>query len=236
MIKNVSNDGVLKAIGIILDGNRRWARERGMPTLMGHKAGFDKVRDAVKWTKEAGIPYLTIYAFSTENWNRAEEEVSYLMKIFKNFAITERELFKKEGVRVRFFGQKDRLAKDVREALEDLEKDTEEGKSLTLGVCLSYGGRSEIVAGVNALLSDKTRSTDKEITEEEFTKYLWTNGMPDPDIIIRTGGDQRLSNFLTWQSVYSELFFVPEYWPSFEKKHFEKVLEEFVARQRRHGK
>ncbi len=224
---------VPKAIGVILDGNRRWAREQGLPPFEGHREGSERVKDLVRWAREVGIGTVYIYAFSTENWNRAEEEVSYLMKLMAKFfseGIVD-EIEKEDG-RVVFLGDRGRIPPELVYEMERAEERTRNGKGGTLAVCLSYGGRAEIVAAANKLIRE-----GKEIeSEEEFSRALWSADLPDPDLIIRTSGEQRLSGFLTWQSVYSELFFTDTKWPAFTKEEFLSILEEYSARERRKGK
>lgn len=218
-------------VGIILDGNRRWAKARGLSKLEGHHAGMEKLTDTVRFVRESGVRHLIVYAFSTENWNRKEEEVAYLMDLFRESMQKQMRTLGKEGVRVRFVGQRDRFSADLQKAMSDTEEETSQNDALTLWVCLSYGGRAEIAAAARA-----AAGAGEEITEESLARHLWTAGMPDPDIIIRTGGEQRLSGFLTWQSVYSELFFVDAFWPDFDEKTFDAVLAEFATRERRRGK
>ncbi len=230
-------------LGLIMDGNRRWAKANGLPSFEGHRRGYDKLIDLLLWCKEAGIKHLAVYAFSTENWKRTEAEVGYLMQLFRTVLLKETARFKKEGGRVKFIGQKERFDKDLREGMEKMEEETSGGE-YTLYVCLSYGGRAEILAAAKKLALEKTPEEIATLTEEEFGKLLWTaegkaeegGGMPDPDIIIRTGGEKRLSNFLTWQSVYSELFFSDTLWPEFSKEEFTGILEEYATRERRLGK
>lgn len=233
MVK-LSFEKIPTSIGIIMDGNRRWARERGLPAIIGHRSGADKLEEVVHWAKELGIPFLVVYAFSTENWHRSDDEVSYLMNLLRTFIRDKRDLFKKEGIRLKVIGQREKLSKDLRESIDDVERETRECRTFTLAICISYGGRAEILAAINSIFADPERSG--EISEEEFTRALWTADMPDPDLIIRTGGEHRLSGFLPWQSVYSELFFIPGYWPAFDRKQFEKIIAEYGERQRRHGK
>lgn len=222
-----------QCIGMIMDGNRRWAKAQGLSALKGHEAGFSKLKDVVRWAKVRGVKHLMVYAFSTENWNRSEEEVSYLMdlmrRVFKPGA-EELEEIKQEGGRLRFVGQRERFSKDLQEALAYAEKDTQEG-GLTLWVGLSYGGRAEILHAAAEL-----QKSGELVTEESFAAKLWTAGMPDPDIIIRTSGEERLSGFLPWQGVYSELFFTKTYWPDFSEAEFDTILAEYAVRERRHGK
>ena len=219
----------VQCIGIILDGNRRWAKERGLPTLEGHRRGFENLKNAARWVRDRGIRHLVVYAFSTENWNRAPEEVTYLMDIMRDAASSDTNELVKEGVRIRFAGERERLAPDLQKSLTEMERESEKNTELTLWVCLSYGGRAEIIAAA------RSAAEVGEINEVSLTERLWTSGMPDPDIIIRTGGAQRLSNFLTWQSVYSELFFLNTFWPDFSEKDLDAVLAEYAARTRNFG-
>jgi undecaprenyl diphosphate synthase len=229
----MTNKEMPNAIGVILDGNRRFATEQGLPTLEGHRAGFEKVKELVRWAKEFDVGTVYIYAFSTENWNRAEAEVSYLMELFAQAFSGELidEIMQDDG-RVVFLGDRSRVPPALVKEMERTEAKTRDGKGGTLAVCLSYGGRAEIVAAANKLIRE-----GKEIqTEEEFSSALWSAGLPDPDLIIRTSGEQRLSGFLTWQSVYSELFFTATKWPAFTKEEFVSILEEYATRERRKGK
>jgi undecaprenyl diphosphate synthase len=222
-----------KAIGVILDGNRRFAKERGLPTLEGHRAGFEKVKELMRWAKELDIRTVYIYAFSTENWNRAPDEVSYLMQLFAQAFSGELidEIVEDDG-RVVFLGDRSRIPSALVQEMERTEERTRNGKGGTLAVCLSYGGRAEILAAANKLIRE-----GKEIeSEEAFSAALWSAGLPDPDLIIRTSGEQRLSGFLTWQSVYSELFFTDTKWPAFTKEEFLSIIEEYATRERRKGK
>jgi undecaprenyl diphosphate synthase len=219
-------------VGIILDGNRRWAKAKGLPKLEGHRVGLlETLRDTVRFVRTRGIKHLIVYMFSTENWGREPVEVSYLMDLFRESIKNEMEALGKEGVRVRFVGQRERFSPDLQQAMDTTEKETEKNDGITLWCCLSYGGRPEIAAAANAAAAKAG-----DITEETIAKNLWTAEMPDPDIIIRTGGEKRLSGFLTWQSVYSELFFTDTLWPDFSEKEFDAILAEFATRERRHGK
>ncbi len=229
----MTNGSIPESIGVILDGNRRWAKEQGLEPLEGHQEGSERVKDLVRWAREVGIGTVYIYAFSTENWNRAEEEVSYLMKLMARFfsegIIAEIE---KEDGRIMFLGDRTRIPPGLLVEMERAEKRTRHGKSGTLAVCLSYGGRAEIIAATNKLIRE-----GKEIeNEEDFSRALWSAGLPDPGLVIRTSGEQRLSGFLTWQSVYSELFFTDTKWPAFTKEEFLSIIEEFGNRERRRGK
>ncbi len=237
------NNSIPACLGLIMDGNRRWAKGRGLPTFEGHARGYEKLTDLLSWAKEAGVKHVAVYAFSTENWRRTNEEVGYLMRLFRAVLFKETERLKKENGRVKFIGQKERFDKDIREGMEKMEKETENGE-YTLYVCISYGGRAEILAAIQKLAQEKTPEEIAALTEEDFGERLWTAGddrngeigMPEPDIVVRTGGEKRLSNFLTWQSVYSELFFTDTLWPEFSKEEFAGILEEYAGRERRRGK
>ena len=218
-------------IGIILDGNRRWAKERGFPGLVGHRKGFDNVEPVVLAARDMGIKHVVVYAFSTENWNRTKEEVSYLMDIFEKMAGESLTRLTEEGVAIRFAGQRERFSESLQKAMRRAEEGSPTDPRITLWVCLSYGGRADITQA-----AQKAVESGEAITEESLARHLWTAGMPDPDIIIRTGGEHRISNFLLWQSAYSEFFFPKTYWPAFTKTDLKKVIEEYSARERRMGK
>ncbi len=221
-----------RCIGIIMDGNRRWARERGIPAVEGHRAGYAKLKEAASWCRDAGVQHLAVYAFSTENWNRTADEVSYLMDLFRIVFEKELSQVRAEGTAVHVIGQEDRLPKDMLDMVSEIHSTNPPDAAHHLWLCVSYGGRAEILAAVNALLA----SGAKSVSEDAFTRALWTADMPDPDIIIRTGGEHRLSGFLTWSSVYSELFFTKEYWPDLSKEHFLRILSDYALRERRLGK
>lgn len=221
-----------KSIGIIMDGNRRWAKERGLHTFEGHQRGYEKLKEVLGWARERGVSHLIVYGFSTENWNRSPEEVSYLLDLFRVVLSREVEKIKKERGRIVCIGDRARFPEDLRGLMEKAERETATLKGTTLILALSYGGRGEIVEAVKKLLA----SGEKDVTEEGFENFLWTKGIPDPDIIIRTGGEMRLSGFLPWQSVYSELVFTKTFWPDFSKKEFESIIEEFSKRKRNFGK
>jgi len=220
-----------KCIGLIIDGNRRWAKNKGLATLEGHRKGAEILVDTARLVRDRGIKHMVVYAFSTENWNRSEEEVSYLMDLIKEQVTKQLSELGKENIRIRVIGQRDRLSPDVIAAIEKSEKESEGMDGMTLWVCLSYGGRAEILEAVKAVSEE-----GGEVTEDNFKKYFWSAEMPDPDIIIRTGGEKRLSNFLLWQVAYAELFFVDTMWPDFSEKILDEILEEYSERDRRHGK
>jgi len=215
-----------------MDGNRRWARAHNKPVFEGHSEGYKKLQDVVRWAREAKIPHVVVYAFSTENWQRTEEEVGYLIKLFRFILDNETKKMIDERVRVRFVGDRARFSEDIQKGMEKMEVATAKDFDITLYIAMSYGGRAEIVSVVNALLVEGKTVT----TEEEFSKKLWSYPMPDPDLVIRTGGARRLSNFLPWQTVYSELFFVDAWWPDFSQEIFDGIISDFGARERRMGR
>jgi len=234
MDKEIRKNEVPLCIGIIMDGNRRWAKENGLPRVEGHWRGYQKMQEVISWCKEIGVKNLVVYAFSTENWNRSEEEVSFLLDIFRTMVTKELEQFKNENVRVRFVGQKERFSEDIRGGMNKMEEATKTGE-YSLFVCLSYGGRAEILSAIQKITREKTKEEIDQLSENDVRNYLWTKEMPDPDIIIRTGGEKRLSNFLPWQSVYSELFFSETFFPAFLKEQFVKIIDEYQQRERRKG-
>lgn len=217
-------------VGIIMDGNRRWAKAEGLPKFEGHRAGSETLKNIARAALARGIKHLIVYAFSTENWNRERAEVAYLRKLLREVMQNEMRELGREGIRIRFIGERERFSQELQRSMRDVETETTGNDAMTLWVCLSYGGRAEIVAAARAA------AARGEVTEETFSSALWTAGMPDPDLIIRTGGEERLSNFLPWQSVYSELFFIDMLWPDFSKQEFDAILAEFRTRERRHGK
>jgi undecaprenyl diphosphate synthase len=225
------NTTIPTCVGIILDGNRRWAKERGLPTLEGHKKGAETFAETVRWLKARGIQQVVVYALSTENLKRTQDEVGYLMNLIREAAKTQLKDLAKEGVCVRVAGDRSRLPSDIQELIVKTERESAENTLITVWLCLAYGGRAEIVAAANEAIE-----RGEKVTEETFQNYLWTADMPDPDLIIRTGGQKRLSGFLPWQGTYSELFFVDEYWPAFTEAHLDAVLAEFAARKRNFGK
>lgn len=218
-----------KHVAIILDGNRRWATKQGLPGVEGHVRGRKTLRESVTWAIEAHLETLTVFAFSTENWNRSNEEVSALMGLFGEILRDEVPILKEQGVRLRVVGDTARLSEDLQTAMREAHESTQDGEMLTLYLAISYGGRAEILHAVNAIeISDA-----HAVTAEELLSHLW---VPiEPDLIIRTGGERRLSNFLLWQGAYSELFFVDTLWPDFSREDFFSILEEFSMRSRRFG-
>lgn len=230
MMTDGAEHTVPRCLGIIMDGNRRWARTHGLPTLEGHRRGYKKLEEALTWCKEAGILHLAVYAFSTENWNRSTEEVRYLMDLFRAMS-TDLKKQAAQQTAVHFVGDVTRFPEDIQEMIRITHAEHPVPPQYHVWIAASYGGRAEIISGVNALLAQGVKTVD----EATFAHALWTVGMPDPDIIIRTGGEKRLSNFLTWSSVYSEFFFVNTYWPEFSRDEFNTILREYGERARRFG-
>lgn len=224
-------------IAIIMDGNGRWAKARGLPRTAGHKAGVDALRETIRAAGKMGIPYLTLFAFSSENWSRPRSEVSDLMGLLKLFIRRDLADLHRENVRVRIIGEREGLAKDIRALLTEAESLTEKNTALTLIIAFNYGSCNEITRAVKALLSDVAAGvlTQDEVTAEAIGERLDTAGIPDPDLIIRTSGEMRLSNFLLWQAAYSEFMFLPCYWPDFKSTHLAEAIETFHMRERRFG-
>ena len=231
IIMEVDKKSAPKCVGIIMDGNRRWAKAKGLPTLEGHRRGYEKLREVVEWCKSSGVKNLVVYAFSTENWNRTKEEVGYLMNLFREMIDSMTDDALRDDTRLVFLGDRSRFATDIIESIRSAETRTRACTSFTFGIALSYGGRAEILDAIHRIPSEELAT----LSEDEFSRLLWTNEIPDPDIIIRTSGEKRLSGFLPWQGVYSELFFVETLWPAFTREEFDRILEEYADRERRHG-
>jgi undecaprenyl diphosphate synthase len=221
-------------IAIIMDGNGRWAQARGLPRLAGHRAGTENLRRVIEACIEFSIPYLTIYAFSTENWGRPSEEVQGLMKIFEDVIDNELQELHDQGVQLRHLGRLERLEPSFRKKVVDAIDFTRENDRLVLCIAFNYGGRDEIVCAIQRILHDGVKAD--EVTDELVNHYLFTAGVPDPDLIIRTSGELRSSNFLIWQGAYSEWYFPETYWPDFDKDQLRLALEEYCRRDRRYGR
>lgn len=224
-------------VAIIMDGNGRWAKQRGLPRVMGHRRGVEAVRETVRAAGDCGIRYLTLFAFSSENWRRPESEVSDLMGLLKAFIRRDLAELHRENVRVRIIGDRQGLKNDIRSLLEEAEQMTADNTKLTLVIAFNYGSRDEITRATMAIARDvaEGRLDVTSITPEMISARLDTCGMPDPDLIIRTSGEERLSNFLLWQAAYSEFLFVPEYWPDFDRQLFFSAIEQYATRNRRFG-
>jgi len=217
-------------LAIILDGNRRWAKERGLPVFEGHRKGLETVKRIINYCKEKGIKILTLFVFSTENWKRGREEVNYLMKLAQKAISNHFKHLHKNKIRVRVIGQRETLPKSLQKEITKIEKLTKDNKEMTVNFALSYGGRAEIVEAVKKIIEKKIPS--QKISENTIKENLWTS---DVDLIIRTGKEQRISNFLIWQAAYSELYFYPKYWPDFTEKDLDLALLDHAQRQRRFG-
>ena len=224
-------------IAIIMDGNGRWARQRGKERSEGHIAGMSSLRETVRNAAEAGVKYLTVYAFSTENWGRPQAEVDALMELICKGVEMESEELAKVGIRVKTIGDRSRFSDRVKASLEKIEKMTQAGENMTFVLALNYSSRSEMTTAVQNIAKRVAAGEIKaeEIDEKMISESLYTSFMPDPDLIIRTSGECRLSNFLMWQASYSEFYFTPTLWPDFDKAELEKALEAYSARDRRYG-
>ena len=224
----------LQHIAIIMDGNRRWAKERNLPSAMGHKKGVDALKAALKACHKFGVKYLTVYAFSTENWNRKPEEVAFLMELLANTIKNELRELHENGVVINFIGDLTKLNPKLQKILYDAMDYTKDNTGVRLQIAFNYGSRDEIVNAVRHIIEKGVKSED--ITEDLISKELYTNNIPDPDLLIRTGGEMRVSNYLLWQIAYSEFIVMQEFWPEFDEELLSKAIFEFGHRQRRYGK
>jgi undecaprenyl diphosphate synthase len=222
-------------IAIIMDGNGRWAKARRLPRTAGHKKGIDSTKAIVKHAGEHKIPYLTLYAFSSENWNRPKAEIDELMSMLRHYLKSETAEMHKNNVCLKVIGSRDRLSPDIIKMIENNEKLTAENTGMTLTIALDYGARQEILNAVKNIALDSGFRQNDKFCEEDFTKHLYTADLPDPDLLIRTGGEKRISNFLLWQAAYTELYFTDTFWPDFREKDFDLALEDFANRERRFG-
>jgi len=221
-------------IGIILDGNRRWAKEKGLSTFSGHKKGVDNVREILKHAQKLGVKYLTFYCFSTENWDRAEKEIGYLMNLFITFIEKNLDEMMKEKVVLKHLGDPTRLPKRLQNVLIDACEKTKDNTGTVVSLAINYGGRDEIKRMIKKLIQEKIKPED--ISDELINSHLDTGSIPYPDLLIRTSGEQRISGFLLWQAAYAELYFPKTYWPDFHEHDLDLAIEEFNRRQRRFGK
>ncbi len=226
-------ESVPEHIAIIMDGNGRWAKKRGLPRLAGHQAGTENLRRIIRSCVELGIKYLSIYAFSTENWGRPKEEVEGLLKILNSVIEKELKELHGEGVKLRHIGRLDKLPSELRRKVENAIELTKDNDKLTIVLAFNYGGRDEIVYAVEQLIKSGVKADD--VSETLISQNLFTAGIPDPDLIIRTSGEMRLSNFLIWQAAYSEYYVTPTYWPDFDKAELQKAIDAFCQRNRRFG-
>lgn len=234
---SLDENNIPKHIAIIMDGNGRWAKQRNLPRSMGHKAGVENIREIVKECSKLGVKYLTLYAFSTENWKRPVEEVNAIMKLLVEYLRKEIDELHKNEVVIRTIGDIEILPNVCKEELKNAYEKTKNNTGLVLNLALNYGGRDEILRGIKLLYEDLNMEKIilEDINTEMFSKYLYTKNMPDPDLIIRPSGEQRISNFLLWQCAYSELWYSNINWPDFKKEHLRKAIFDFQNRDRRFG-
>ncbi len=223
------NLNIPRHVGIIMDGNGRWAKAKGMPRIYGHRAGAESLRKIINHCKKLNIKYLTVYAFSTENWKRSKEEVDGLMKLFRRYINSEGKKLLKNKIRFMVSGRKEGVDPSLLEEIAKLEKETSKDYEATLNIAFNYGGRAEIIDGIN-----KAKEEGIEITEDNFSKFMY-NDIPDPELIIRTSGEFRISNFLLWQIAYSEIYVTETLWPDFDEEELEKAIEDYSKRERRFG-
>ncbi|MBE5959365.1 MAG: isoprenyl transferase [Lachnospiraceae bacterium] len=225
-------------VAVIMDGNGRWAKKRMLPRNMGHRAGAKAVENIIEEAHDIGIKYLTVYAFSTENWNRPEQEVSALMKLLRNYLEDCIKNANKNNIRVRVIGERSRLDNDIIDRINELEEASKNNDGINFTIALNYGSRDEIVRAIRKISKDceDGKINSKDITEETVSSYLDTSDLPDPDLMIRTSGEERLSNYLLWQLAYTEFYFTDVLWPDFDREELEKAVIKFNERDRRFGK
>lgn len=224
---------VPRHVGIIVDGNRRWAKARGLPTFEGHRSGYRRVQEVARWLVDRGVAWATFYLFSTENWKRSEEEVGYLMRLLEGALENDIADFVRDGIRLRFIGNRTRLSQRLQELMQRAEETTAGGKRGTMVAAINYGGQQDIVEGVQRVARDGVDCAT--LTAEQLKSALSTAELPPADLIIRTSGEQRLSNFLLWESAYAEISFTPVLFPDFAESDLDTALEWYAARERRHG-
>ena len=228
---------VPRHIAIILDGNGRWAKKRGLPRTAGHAVGAETFRKIATYCKDIGVQYLTVYAFSTENWRRPQEEVSTIMKLLGNYLQEAIDTMEKEHIRLKIFGDTAALSAELRAMVERTEEISRRYEGIQANICLNYGGRDEILHAARRYAEDYAAGkADAELTEEGFASYLYSAGVPDPDLLIRPGGEQRISNFLLWQCAYAEFYFTDVLWPDFTPEELDRAIAAFNSRDRRYGR
>lgn len=235
----VLNDNKAKHIAIIMDGNGRWAARRGLPRKMGHRQGVESVRRVIRAASDMNIDYLTLFGFSSENWQRPESEVNEIMNLLRYYLRSETAELHRNGARLRIIGDRESLAQDIVDLIENAEEITKYNKNVTVVIAINYGGRLDIAHAARRFLMDcKDADTVPDLydVEMQFSQYLMTAGIPDPDILIRTSGELRVSNFLLWQCAYAELIFTETLWPDFGQKDLDAALEEYAMRERRFGR
>lgn len=228
----------LQHIAIIMDGNGRWAKKRGLPRSVGHKKGAEVVKEITRAAGELGVKYLTLYAFSTENWQRDPEEVATLMGLLRDYLKSDLKEIQENGVRIIFIGERQMLDADIVEQMAKIEAETAHNDKMTLCIAISYGARQEIVNAARkiAVLARRGDILPEDVDIKMFSDMLYTKDVPDPDLVIRTSGEQRISNYLLWQIAYAEFFFTPTLWPDFGKEELERIINNFNTRERRYGK
>ena len=229
--EKIDYENLPNCIAFIIDGNGRWAKKRGMPRMLGHSAGIDTVKKTIDNAEKIGIKEVLFYCFSTENWNRPQKEVDGLFELFRKFVNKDAEEYLNRNFKFVLLGDRTRIPSDIVEKVEQIEQKTKDCNKLKVGLCINYGGRLDIVNATNKLLAEGKKS----VTEQEFAKYLYSSEFSDPDLIIRTSGEQRISNFMLYQMAYSEFYFTKTYWPDFDKKELEKAIIDFQKRNRRFG-
>ena len=233
-IKDIVKSTNLRHIAIIMDGNRRWAKEKFLPSAVGHQKGVESLKKTMRIFDEYGIKYLTVYAFSTENWKRKKEEVEFLMGLLAKTLSNELDEMHKENVKIKFLGDVEKLNSELIKIVRNAEEKTKNNTGVNLNIAFNYGARDEITNAVKAII--KSGINAEEITEETVSKYLYTRDIPDPDLLIRTGGEKRISNYLLWQLAYSELYVTDTFWPDFDRNELDKAIKEYEHRNRRFGK
>ena len=233
-IKDIVKNCNLKHIAIIMDGNRRWAKEKLLPSAIGHQKGVESLKNTMRLFDEYGIKYLTVYAFSTENWNRKKEEVEFLMNLLAKTLCNELDEMHKENVKICFLGDLTKLNKKLVEIIQNAQEKTKNNTGVNLNIAFNYGSRDEITNAVKAIVKEGIPFED--ITEETVSKHLYTKNIPDPDLLIRTGGEKRISNYLLWQAAYSEIYVTDAFWPDFDREQLDKAIIDFDKRNRRFGK
>ena len=224
-----------KHVAIIMDGNGRWAKEKGKIRLEGHKAGAENIEKILEESIKLGVKYLTVYAFSTENWKRPEKEVKGLMELFSAFLSSKKKTMKKQGIKLLVTGSKEGVSNSLLKKIEETEKYLESEDRIVFNIAFNYGGRKEITDAINKILSDEKREAGKAVTEEEVAKYMYRPDIPDPELVIRTSGEFRISNFLLWEIAYSEFYVTNVYWPDFDEEEYNKAILSFNGRDRRYG-
>lgn len=224
----------LTHLAFIVDGNRRWAKSRGLPSLEGHRAGYERVKEVAEWCIDRGVSVMSFFVFSTENWDRAQEEVGYLMDLLESALTKDLDRLMSRGARIRVLGRRERLRPSILRAIDNAEKRSASNTGATICFCLNYGGRPEIVDACKKIVADGLSVSD--VTEEALQSRMYWPEMPPPDLVVRTSGEERLSGFLTWESVYSEIYWCGKHWPDFDEAELDRAIEEFASRQRRFGR